>query len=127
MNTDMVIAVFVLVLGWIAATAVSGVILAAFLARFEVPVEQEAAKGLENGGFWIGVSERSLIYIFIIMGEPSGVGFLVAAKSIFRIGEIRDGEQRKLAEYILIGTLSSFTLAVVVGILARHLLAVIGT
>jgi hypothetical protein len=37
-----------------------------------------------------------------------GVGFLVAAKSILRIGEVKAPEQRKEAEYIIIGTLMSF-------------------
>ena len=50
-----------------------------------------------------------LIFLFIFIGQPAGIGFLVAAKSILRFEEAR---QQKLAEYVLIGTLLSFSLAV---------------
>jgi hypothetical protein len=47
---------------------------------------------------------------------------MMAAKSIFRLGEIKDLEQRKLAEYILIGTLMSFTAATLVGFATKWIL-----
>lgn len=63
--------------------------------------------GLPNGGFLIGCLERLLIMILVFMGQPGGVGFLIAAKSILRFGEIQKNE-RKLSEYIIIGTFMSF-------------------
>ena len=42
------------------------------------------------------------------IGQPGAIGFLVAAKSILRFEEAK---KQKLAEYVLIGTLLSFTLA----------------
>jgi hypothetical protein len=65
--------------------------------------------GLKNGGKMIGSLERCIIFLFIIINQPSGIGFLVAAKSILRFEEAK---QQKLAEYILIGTLWSFSLAI---------------
>ncbi|MDT8324515.1 MAG: DUF3307 domain-containing protein [Bacteroidota bacterium] len=65
--------------------------------------------GLENGGAWIGKLERVLIFLFIFIDQPEGIGFLVAAKSILRFEEAR---KQKLAEYVLIGTLLSFSLAI---------------
>lgn len=65
-------------------------------------------RGFENGGKVIGYLERSLIYLFILIGQPEGIGFLIAAKSILRFGEIKDHENRMEAEYIIIGTLMSF-------------------
>ncbi len=115
----------VVLAGGILATFVAGAALGAFLERFELPPEDESERGLDGGGFWIGITERSLIYIFVMLGEPSGVGFLVAAKSIFRVGELRDGK-RKLAEYILIGTLASFTLAVLAAVATQLVLRLIG-
>jgi hypothetical protein len=64
--------------------------------------------GLQNGGKMIGHLERSIIFLFIFINQPSGIGFLFAAKSILRFEEAK---QQKLAEYILIGTLWSFSLA----------------
>jgi len=67
-----------------------------------------SARGFENGGKVIGYLERSLIFLFILIGQPEGIGFLIAAKSILRFGEIKDHENRMEAEYIIIGTLMSF-------------------
>jgi nitrate reductase gamma subunit len=67
-----------------------------------------------NASAWIGIFERILIIIFVITGQIQAIGFLVAAKSVFRFGEVqKDGNQK--AEYFLLGTLVSFTMAIVVG------------
>jgi hypothetical protein len=66
------------------------------------------ARGFENGGKVIGYLERSLIFLFILTGQPGGIGFLIAAKSILRFGEVKDQQNRIEAEYIIIGTLMSF-------------------
>ncbi len=76
-------------------------------------------RGLENGGKLIGQLERALILLFILSSQPAGVGFLVAAKSIFRFGELKDKETRMEAEYIIIGTMLSFAWALAVGWLVQ--------
>lgn len=68
----------------------------------------EHIKGLENGGAYIGYLERSLVLVLILIGQPAGVGFLITAKSILRFGDVRNTEDRMLAEYIIIGTFMSF-------------------
>lgn len=79
--------------------------------------------GLDEAGTWIGYLERFIILIFILVGQYSAIGFLIAAKSIFRfMGNDKNEQRRKHTEYILIGTLLSFTGAIVVGIAARALL-----
>ncbi|HSR12956.1 MAG TPA: hypothetical protein VLS90_16040, partial [Thermodesulfobacteriota bacterium] len=67
-----------------------------------------AARGFENGGKIIGYLERALIFFFILTGQPGSIGFLIAAKSILRFGEVKDRQNRLEAEYIIIGTLMSF-------------------
>ena len=60
---------------------------------------------------WIGILERILILIFVTTGQFSAIGFLIAAKSVFRFNDAReDGNKR--AEFFLLGTLISFTLAI---------------
>ncbi|MDX1921122.1 MAG: DUF3307 domain-containing protein [Candidatus Caenarcaniphilales bacterium] len=71
---------------------------------------------LQNAGEFIGILERLLIFIFIVSNHWEGVGFLLAAKSIFRFGDLKDQKDRNLTEYILIGTLLSFGLAILSGI-----------
>jgi hypothetical protein len=68
-----------------------------------------------NASAWIGIFERILIVIFVITGQIQAIGFLVAAKSVFRFSEAQK-EGNKKAEYFLLGTLVSFTLAIVVGL-----------
>ena len=85
-----------------------------------------ADEGVPKGGYWIGVLERALIFVFIWAGEPTGIGFLAAAKSVFRSGELKEKSDRKLAEYILIGTLMSFTFAMVIGYATRWVIRRIG-
>ncbi|MDP2887783.1 MAG: DUF3307 domain-containing protein [Bacteroidota bacterium] len=68
-----------------------------------------------NASAWIGIFERILIVIFVTTGQIQAIGFLVAAKSVFRFSEIQQEGNQK-AEYFLLGTLVSFTLAIVVGL-----------
>ena len=75
--------------------------------------------GLKDGGLWIGYIERFLILTFVLMSYYEGIGFLLAAKSIFRFGELKNENEIKRTEYILIGTLLSFGLAVCTGMLMK--------
>jgi len=68
-------------------------------------------RGLKNGGRLIGRLERALIFLFTLSGHLTAVGFLITAKSVLRFGELKNGSDRKEAEYIIIGTLYSFFLA----------------
>ena len=44
----------------------------------------------------------------MLVDQPSAIGFLIAAKSVFRFGELRERSNRMEAEYIIIGTMMSF-------------------
>ena len=68
---------------------------------------------MPNAGKVIGVLERILTLTFIIIAQYSAVGFLIAAKSILRYG---NNETLK-TEYVLIGTMLSFGIAVIAGII----------
>lgn len=77
---------------------------------------------LQNAGKYIGILERLFVFFFIIIGHFEAIGFLLAAKSIFRFGDLTNSKDRKLTEYVLIGTLMSFGLAIAVGYLAKFAL-----
>jgi len=81
----------------------------------------DVSRGLTNGGRTIGQWERALIFLFVCTGQFGSIGFLVAAKSIFRFGELKDRDNRMEAEYITIGTLMSFGWAITVGYLTLWL------
>lgn len=78
---------------------------------------------LQNAGQWIGYLERCLILTFILVGFNEAIGFLLAAKSIFRFRELSKGQEIKTTEYVLIGTLASFTIAILTGLVLRTFLS----
>lgn len=84
--------------------------------------DEEVSKGLEKAGMWIGCIERTIIYIFVLSNFLTAIAFLVTAKSIFRFGEISKSGNRKEAEYILIGTLLSYSSAMIIGFLVKYFL-----
>lgn len=76
-------------------------------------------ESLSNAGKYIGILERLLVFTFIMVDHWEGVGFMVAAKSVFRFSDLAQAKQRKLTEYVLIGTLLSFGMAVLTGIVIK--------
>lgn len=65
--------------------------------------------GLEGSGRLIGILERLLGLILVLMGQWAALAVVLAAKSIARFEELRD---RPFAEYYLVGTLASLVVAV---------------
>lgn len=106
---------------WLIATAYIAVlaptsILIKFFIEFEKWMPSEASsQGLPNAGKWIGYLERILILTFIFTDNIEGIGFLLAAKSVFRFGELNKAKDIKITEYVLIGTFASFTIAILIG------------
>lgn len=72
----------------------------------------EAGNSLQSAGKYIGIIERLLVFTFTIVGHWEAIGFLIAAKSVFRFGDLKEAKDLKLTEYILIGTLLSFGTAI---------------
>ena len=95
-----------------------------------VPAQKNAAEiinsasqdTLEKAGRIIGMTERVLIFIFILIQQWEAIGFLLAAKSIFRFGELNTARDRRLTEYVLIGTLVSFFTAIATGLLVLQII-----
>ena len=106
-------------------TYVSGIIMRMLLAPYidEVAKSDEPGEGgsLKNAGTYIGMLERLFVFGFILMQQWAAIGLLIAAKSVFRFGDLNKGKNRKLTEYVLIGTLLSFGLAILSGMLYLYL------
>lgn len=80
---------------------------------------QESTEGV---GKYIGWIERFLILCFIFIGYFQGIGFILAAKSILRFGEVKNDADRRFSEYVIVGTLLSFAFAIVIGLAMRFML-----
>lgn len=108
-----------LLAGLLFLTTPSSIIIKTLISFYTPKTELQKEGSLENAGLYIGVLERLLIFIFIITNHWEGVGFLIAAKSIFRFSDLSQSKDRKLTEYILIGTLLSFSIAIVTAMLVH--------
>lgn len=84
----------------------------------------EERVGLEDAGKYIGYIERILILTFVLTSQYSAIGFVLAAKSIFRMGDLKENGERKFTEYVMVGTLFSVTVALFCGLFLVHVLGI---
>ncbi|SMX42832.1 DUF3307 domain-containing protein [Actibacterium lipolyticum] len=78
------------------------------------------AGSLKDAGRLIGQLERGLTYLFVLTGQPTGVAVLIGAKSVLRFNTTKD--ERRLAEYVIIGTLASIGWAILMALGAQFLI-----
>jgi hypothetical protein len=71
-------------------------------------------------GATIGVLERLLIVTLLLVGADVAIGFVIAAKTIARFKLLDD---RDFAEYYVLGTLASVSVAIMTALAARAALA----
>ena len=111
-----------IIVGALFLTVPSSIIIKTILTSWTPSPENQSSiqtESLSSAGKYIGILERLLVFTFIIVNHWEGVGFMVAAKSVFRFSDLAQAKQRKLTEYVLIGTLLSFGTAVLTGILIK--------
>lgn len=72
------------------------------------PASVPVAAGPARIGEAIGVLERLLVVVFVLTGSLAAIGFVVAAKTLARFKQLDD---RAFAEYYLLGTLASVSIA----------------
>lgn len=111
-----------MIAGVVAVTFPAAKFIEVFLSQWPPTKSAEKIKGLVNAGLWIGILERILIYIFIVTGHWEGIGFLLAAKSVFRFGDLTNSKDISLTEYIMVGTFLSFCLAIGAGLITNYFL-----
>lgn len=103
-------------------TAVSSIIIQVLMLKWSKALNESNEKSLNNAGKYIGILERLFVFTFVVTGNWEGIGFLLAAKSVFRFGDLKKSKNRKLTEYILIGTLLSFGVAIATGMIVLKLI-----
>lgn len=108
--------------GIIATTQWSGILIAKALPKMLETdrLALQADTGFQKAGRYIGYLERILLLIFVLSGQLAAAGFLIAAKSVLRFQKAN--EDRKQTEYILLGTLFSFTLGIAIAYATQSLL-----
>ncbi|THU34784.1 DUF3307 domain-containing protein [Niastella caeni] len=108
--------------GYLLVTFPLSLLMASATQKWRREAEENSVRSsvsLNEAGKWIGIFERILVFTFVISSHFEGIGFLIAAKSILRFNDIKGNEARKEAEYILIGTLMSFSFSIMIGLIIR--------
>jgi len=126
----MVAAAFICLAGAFIAVFVGSSFVSVYMSTFAAKLKaaherSETAipeRGFPEAGKLIGQLERFLIFLIVMAGHPEGVSFLVAAKSVFRFGELTDHQNRLEAEYITIGTLLSFSWGLLISLLTKFII-----
>lgn len=103
-------------------TSASSVIIKSVMSSWSHEIQDGDEDSLLRAGRTIGILERLFVFAFVITDQWEAVGFLLAAKSVFRFGDLKESRDRKLTEYILIGTLLSFGVAILLGVVYLRLL-----
>jgi hypothetical protein len=70
-----------------------------------------------NHGRLIGNVERLILVLFVANGQYTALAFFFAAKGLICS---RDVERRAWADYLILGSLTSFLVAVVIGLLIQR-------
>lgn len=113
--------------GLIAAVFLGGSVVAWLLTPFTLALEKNGETsrlpGLANAGRYIGWFERAVLFAFVIGGEPEAAAVALAAKSFARFPTLSDHHEG-FAEYFLIGSLSSLTVATAAAAATRAALGI---
>ncbi|MDB5012243.1 MAG: hypothetical protein JWQ25_445 [Daejeonella sp.] len=110
--------ILAVLMGYIIASVPLGILIGIATEKWRVESEVNT-DGLAKAGLWIGLLERFLIFTFIIINQYTAVGFLIAAKSILRFKETNT---QKKTEYVLIGTLMSFSASVLLAVIIKAII-----
>jgi uncharacterized membrane protein len=113
--------------GLMATVFIGGSLVAWILKPFTRALEEDQGasglRGLAYAGRYIGWFERAVLFAFVIGGEPEAAAVALAAKSFARFPTLSE-HHRGFAEYFLIGSLASLTVAVAVAAATRAALGI---
>lgn len=99
--------------------------IAIIISKWTPQTGENTDDSLQSAGKYIGYLERLLVFIFLCSNHWEAIGFLITAKSVFRFGDLKAARDRKLTEYVLIGTLLSFGIAIIAGLLFNQLAGIL--
>jgi hypothetical protein len=90
------------------------------IAKIKVQDDNETGK-------WLGFFERALVALFVCLGLVSQTVFIFAVKAAvlgYRLPDDKD-DRKHMAEYMLLGTMISYFVALIIGLCGRWLIGLI--
>lgn len=119
--------VFLLITAILLLTKPTSLVIKAVVSKWSPEIDMDDkntnSPSLSNAGKYIGILERLFVFSFILLNHLEAIGLLIAAKSILRFGDLKKGHERKLTEYVLIGTLLSIGVAILIGITTKKIIS----
>jgi hypothetical protein len=107
-----------LILAYLLCLKPSNVLIREIFRMNNLKVVSQPGEDLLNAGKLIGNIERILTLSLLLLGKYEVVGFIIAGKSILRY----EGVKTSKTEYVLIGTLLSFGIAILISIILSKLI-----
>lgn len=104
-------------------TIPTSVLIKTLISQWTPVADKPKKSSLQHAGKYIGILERLLVFTFALTDNWEAIGFLIAAKSVFRFGDLKESRELKLTEYVLIGTLLSFGVAIGIAMLVKALVS----
>ncbi|RJP64678.1 MAG: DUF3307 domain-containing protein [Ignavibacteriales bacterium] len=111
----------VLLMAVLLITKISGIVISYIIKPYQIKTQTNPKEEIKNGRI-IGYLERLIILVLFLSDLSSIIGFLIAAKSILRYSEIKNEKDKAMLEYVLIGTLLSFTIGIVIAAVTNKVL-----
>jgi hypothetical protein len=106
-----------IIMGLLLCIRPANIMIKACLSSLKLNIKERGDSGdAARAGRWIGSIERVLAFVLILLQQYTAIGFIIAAKSILRYS---DRETYK-AEYVLVGTLLSFLIAFLLGVVINE-------
>jgi hypothetical protein len=111
--------VVIVISGALTAIFIGGIVVSFVLTPFTRALDaREDLPSLKNAGTYIGWFERMLLFAFIYGGQPEAAAIALAAKSFARFPSLSQHHEG-FAEYFLLGSLSSITVALASALATR--------
>jgi hypothetical protein len=102
----------IIILGYLLCLKPTNILIRQIFSIYSIKVKKQPEEDLLNAGKLIGNIERVLTLTLVLIGQYEAIGFIIAGKSILRY----EGVKTSKTEYVLIGTLLSFGIAILIGI-----------
>ncbi len=117
----------VIIIALILVTKFSSIIISYLIKPFQAKIfkSENNNKDEIKTGRIIGYLERIIILVLFLAELPAVVGFLITAKSILRYSEIKSAQDKVMVEYVLIGTLLSFTIGISIAFITTKVILVL--
>ncbi len=112
-SSELVVKYIIFLLAYVLVLKPSSILIRRILRPWLMQIPDNNDGSLAKAGAMIGYLERVLILTFLLLGNDSAIGLVLALKAAYRF---KDTEKPHKAEYMLMGTFLSLTITLGIGL-----------